>query len=277
MTQGKLIEPILNLLLETMPRNTLLNSACLDFFHFIKRERINNLIAHVVANYRDKVVRITYVDTFIYYLTRFDQTEGFTTNMESLKGESEEEAPKRIGPIIRKRWESGIKDLDEREEEYFNAEDELIPMSEPLVDYDSDEESELEEERMLAGGAFEDILPPPVRAELEPHTRSTTPRLPSTPPEKISEKRRREDDEEDGMAKLSSYKRRSSSGSNEVLRSKKRSSSSGGMGKSHKISISIGPAIKKPVGIPDPDQVLATTENGPESTSIRGEEEATKA
>jgi protein phosphatase-4 regulatory subunit 3 len=34
-----LLEPILDVLYETMPKDNLLNSACLDFFEFIKRVR----------------------------------------------------------------------------------------------------------------------------------------------------------------------------------------------------------------------------------------------
>ena len=37
--QYRLLGPILDLVLETMPRNNLLNSACLELFEFIKRVR----------------------------------------------------------------------------------------------------------------------------------------------------------------------------------------------------------------------------------------------
>lgn len=37
MVKNKLFEPILNIVIETMPRDNLLNSACLEFFEFIKR------------------------------------------------------------------------------------------------------------------------------------------------------------------------------------------------------------------------------------------------
>jgi protein phosphatase-4 regulatory subunit 3 len=40
MVKYKLFEPILNLLIETMPRDNLLNSACLEFFEFIRRVSI---------------------------------------------------------------------------------------------------------------------------------------------------------------------------------------------------------------------------------------------
>jgi protein phosphatase-4 regulatory subunit 3 len=35
--QNRLLEPILDILYETMPKDNLLNSACLEFFEFIKR------------------------------------------------------------------------------------------------------------------------------------------------------------------------------------------------------------------------------------------------
>lgn len=37
MIKNKLFGPILNIVIETMPRDNLLNSACLEFFEFIKR------------------------------------------------------------------------------------------------------------------------------------------------------------------------------------------------------------------------------------------------
>jgi hypothetical protein len=42
---NRLFEPILDIVYETMPRDNLLNSACLEFFEFIKRVRndTNNL------------------------------------------------------------------------------------------------------------------------------------------------------------------------------------------------------------------------------------------
>lgn len=40
-TQHRLFDPILNILFETMPRDNLLNSACLELFEFIKRVSAN--------------------------------------------------------------------------------------------------------------------------------------------------------------------------------------------------------------------------------------------
>ena len=39
LTKKNLLEPILDLVIETMPKDNLLNSACLEFFEFIKRVR----------------------------------------------------------------------------------------------------------------------------------------------------------------------------------------------------------------------------------------------
>jgi protein phosphatase 4 regulatory subunit 3 len=155
MTQGKLFEPILNLVVETMPRDNLLNSACLEFFDFIKREHIKIIISHLVENYRDKMKAITYVDTFQNFILRFDQTQGFAPSMETSFLDTEEDTPKR--ETRGSRWENGIKDLDSAEEEYFNTSDDeddigkatsrpsmngASPISKPLVDYPSDEENE---------------------------------------------------------------------------------------------------------------------------------------
>jgi protein phosphatase-4 regulatory subunit 3 len=193
--------------------------------------------------------------------------------METSFLDTEEDTPKRPETGRGNRWESGIKDLDAQEEEYFNTsddEDDILgkasssrasvngasPLSKPLVDYPSDEENENMETDLSAGilgGADENT--PPTSA-----TKNTekSPLLPSTllssPPEKVSEKRRREEEDEDEITKLSQPKRRNSSssvGSNTgtVLRRKKSftnaSHAAGGSGgKANKIAISLSPAIK---------------------------------
>lgn len=270
MMQEHLFEPILNIVVETMPRDNLLNSACLEFFDFIKREGINTLISHLVENYREKLKTITYVDTFSYFILRYDQLQGLAPNMETSFLDTEEDTPKRPETVRGNRWE-GIKDLDAAEEEYFNTSDDeeetpsKSPSSrgsmngasplKPLVDYPSDEETENMDTDTAAATL-------PVKANspgsstsndsdngiLTP-TSSTAP----TPPERLSEKRRREEDDEDELGKLAYHKRRNSSssvGSNasSVLRRKKSFTNSvhgsGAGGKPNKIAISLSPAIK---------------------------------
>jgi protein phosphatase-4 regulatory subunit 3 len=270
MTQGKLFEPILNLVIETMPRDNLLNSACLEFFDFIKRENIKNIISHLVENYRDKLKDITYVDIFSNFIIRYDQTQGFAPSMETSFLDTEDDTPKRPETGRGNRWETGIKDLDAAEEEYFNTsddEDDAIgkapssrrsingssPLSKPLVDYTSDDENDTMD---LSAGILEGVdenTPPSVKSSDNGVVLTPTSSAPS-PPEKVSEKRRREEEDEDEMSKLSQPKRRNSSssvGSNtsSVLRKKKSFTNTphgggGSGGKANKIAITLAPAIK---------------------------------
>jgi protein phosphatase-4 regulatory subunit 3 len=273
MTQGKLFEPILDLVIETMPRDNLLNSACLELFDFIKRENINTLICHLVENYRDKLKQITYVDIFSTFITKYDQ-KAFDLSVETQNyGENENEAPKRPETGRGTRWDNGIREADQEQEEYFNTsddEDEItakglasrvnsVPSSsKPLVDYPSDEEAESMETDTP------DVVSKPSRysktASLSTATRDIEDSVPLTPiasapvpPEKVSEKRRREEEDEDEMSKLLQPKRRNSSsstGSNSSgggLRRKKSFQSSSHSGSGHKagkIAISLGTAIK---------------------------------
>lgn len=266
MTQGRLFEPILDLLIETMPRDNLLNSACLEFFDLIKREHIKNIISHLVENYRDKMKDITYVDIFQNFIIRYDQTQGFAPSMETSFLDTEEDTPKRPEPGRGNRWENGIKDLDAAEEEYFNTsddEDDLAarrreamygasPTSKPLVDYPSDEETENMEPGMNADTTADRNSDSSVSPKADGGAaRNSTPLAPA-PPERLSEKRRREEDEEDELGKLSLSKRRNSSSSassntSNMLRRKKSFSNHAGGGnanKPNKIAISLSPAIK---------------------------------
>lgn len=269
MTQGKLFEPILDLVIETMPRDNLLNSACLEFFDFIKRENIKNIISHLVENYREKLAKITYVDTFNNYIIRYDQTQGFASNMETSFLDTEEDTPKRPETGRGTRWE-GIKDLDAQEEEYFNTSDDeedvavkastnrpaangASPASKPLVDYNSDEENE-NMDTDLSAGILEDTdeNTPPTPSPKDNSNGVLTPMSSSapSPPEKLSEKRRREEEDDDEMSKLTQPKRRNSSSSvasntSSVLRRKKSfNNQNGATGGKNKIAISLSPAIK---------------------------------
>ncbi|KAL5349048.1 Platinum sensitivity protein [Pseudogymnoascus australis] len=238
MIQENLLEPILNTLLDTMPRNNLLNSACLDFFEYIRNHGVPIMVSHLVERYRDKIQDIQYVDTFTALISRFDHaSQGYASNMDASFLDTEDEGP------------GGVRDLDPTEEQYFNTSDDeddiagaksppgasvngASPVSKPLVDYTSDEETDMTDAE-LAG-----ILPSreagsPPAPEKEAERKSASP----PPPERVSEKRRREEDEEDEITKLASQqsKRRNSSssvvsvgsnGSTPMLRRKKSFNSS---------------------------------------------------
>ncbi|OBT64232.1 hypothetical protein VE03_06864 [Pseudogymnoascus sp. 23342-1-I1] len=273
MIQEHLLEPILNTLLDTMPRNNLLNSACLDFFEYIRNHGVPIMVNHLVERYRDKIQDIQYVDTFTALISRFDHaSQGYASNMDASFLDTEDEGPGgRSQPGDGRRWQ-GVRDLDPTEEQYFNTSDDeddvagaksppsasvngASPLSKPLVDYASDEEADMTDAE-LAG-----ILPSreagsPPAPEKEAERKSASP----PPPERLSEKRRREEDEEDEIAKLAGQqsKRRNSSssvvsvgsnGSTPMLRRKKsfngsRDGGGGGGGGGKKISISLAPAIK---------------------------------
>ncbi|KAG9233682.1 component of IIS longevity pathway SMK-1-domain-containing protein [Amylocarpus encephaloides] len=257
MMSGRVFETILNLVTETMPRDNLLNSACLEFFDFIRVQQFKSIISHLVESHRAEMKKITYVEMFQNFITRYDDSAGFDSTMEaSFLETAGSETPKRSG-IGPRRWEAGIKDIDASEEEYFNTsddEDDIVnksarsvngasPLSKPLVDYPSDEENENMEADIAPSSSEGKKLRAGSSKEVEAESA-----LPS-PPERLSEKRRREEDEEDELNKLSQSKRRNSSSSNagNLLRRKKSFSPQSGTvsaSKSNKISISLSTAIK---------------------------------
>jgi len=241
----------------------------LEFFDFIRKEKIKSLIGHLVENYREKLVKITYVDIFRNFVLQYDQTLGFTLDP-SLQ-DTEDDIPKQTETGRGSRWDNGIKDLDSAEEEYFNTSDDeednsspgkspssrgsvngASPLSKPLVDYNSDEDTEnMDIDATLV------ITPSKNGASESPKSSSvgvSTPKSSGAPSERLSEKRRREEDEEDELGKLSHHKRRNSSssvGSNtsSVLRRKKSFSTGvngnvGNSGKPTKIAISMPAAVK---------------------------------
>ena len=271
--QSRLFEPILNIVIETMPRDNLLNSACLEFFEFIRTQHMKTLIRHLVENYRDRIKEITYVETFSNFILRYDQTQGFDPKMDAAFPDAEAETPKRPETGRGNRWETGIKDLDAAEEEYFNTSDDeeeslgkspstrasknaASPRSEALVDYPSDEENEDMETDSTTGDNVEAKTPESSASVQTDNEVVVTPKSssPPMPPERLSEKRRREEDEEDELGKLSHSKRRNSSSSvgsttSSVLRRKKSFTnqsrgSTGSGGKPSKIAISLSSAIK---------------------------------
>lgn len=215
--------PILNIVYETMPRDNLLNSACLELFEYIKRENIKQLIEHLVETFRSKLQEITYVDTFESLLNRYEQMQGFNPDADTTLFSNDSTSTPNRTPNVNgnQRWQ-GVKEMDAVEEAYFNTSDDedeplpkavlskaakmngvtTSPMLKSLVDYPDDDEDSM------------DTTPPEpeelgTKPELEP-----SPMLQTPPPERLSEKRRREEDnDEDELGKLSSTKRRNSGSS----------------------------------------------------------------
>ena len=234
MTKSHLLEPILNVVYETMPRDNLLNSVCLEFFEYIKRENVKPIILFLVENYREKLQEITYVDTFQNLILRYDQMQAFNPDMDTtLFGPEGDNTSNDVKTNGNQRWQ-GVRDLDAAEEAYFNTsddEDEIStktstqttapsingasPLLKSLVDYPDDDD-----DIMDAKAQSQDATPLGSGNEQATNNgkESHSPEIKSQilhtpPPERVSEKRRREedDDEEDELGKLSHTKRRSSS------------------------------------------------------------------
>ncbi|KAF2652711.1 DUF625-domain-containing protein [Lophiostoma macrostomum CBS 122681] len=265
--QNQLFEPILKILFDTMPRDNLLNSACLELFEFIKRENIKEIVKHLVTTYRDRLQSITYVDTFQTLLLRYDQMNEPPTTQEldhSFTSVESDTPARNVGMVNGGKWGQGLKEADADEEAYFNGsddEDDGLPQPvkmngaspvRPLVNYPDDEndEDELDILATSAPSASPHTSSQATQTQESPTTSPLSKANATSPPERISEKRRREEDEEDELlASLSTtgVKRRASTSSNastgsfKSLRHRKNSISSAkdSGGGPKKISLSI--------------------------------------
>ena len=229
-TQNQIFGSILDIVFETLPRDNLLNSACLELFEFIRRETVKPIVLHVVGSYRQRLAEITYVDVFEQLIACYDRLQGYAQDMDStLFSQDDDGTPIRTKINgANQRWQ-GVRDLDPDEEQYFNTsddEDELAaakpkslgslangasPLMKPLVDYPDDEDN-------MGPSRFQSFYSKPTDDDEEDaragDLENTSPKgvmVPSTPPERMAEKRRREEDEEDELGKLSTTKRRSPS------------------------------------------------------------------
>ena len=221
-----------------MPRDNLLNSACLELFEFIKRENLKPLIIHLVETCRPRLQEITYVDTFQTLILRYDQMQGFNPDADTTLFSNESTTPTNRTPNLNgNRW-SGVKDMDAAEEAYFNTSDDeedetsprskksrrdhvvnngvtSSPMLKSLVDYPDDED---DLDMLDTGVPDSSNSPTPVNTPTSSNSSapklSPSPLLQTPPPERLSEKRRREEDhDEDELGKLSTTKRRNSGSS----------------------------------------------------------------
>jgi protein phosphatase 4 regulatory subunit 3 len=250
--EKKVLGPVLDVLIATMPRDNLLSSGALDLFEFIKKENVKDLVKHLVVNHREKLLSLSYMPTFRELLLRYDQTNGYTTDIDYFLDNDEDVGGRRLPSNARMMEHIAV---DPSEEDYWNTSDpeeedeqngklaEKTPAtngastpSKPLVDYTSDEEND---ENVKDGPSS-----PVSNADSG---------LSGTPPERVSEKRRREEDDEDDLGKLlqQNKRRNSSSASSNAHASpqmkgqRRKSFSSGtGNGTPKKIAISLSPGLK---------------------------------
>ncbi|KAJ5716485.1 hypothetical protein N7493_008396 [Penicillium malachiteum] len=290
MTHNNTFGLILDIVYETMPRDNLLNSACLELFEFIKRENVKPFILHVVEKYREKLENITYVDTFQNLILRYEQMQGYGAEAEPLFSNEDDSTPRRM-PLNGQRWQ-GVKEMDAAEEDYFGTSDDeddwhqdnraaiaastsngSTPADKPLVDYPDDDD----EDEDAMDTKPEALSTQPLQAESttavdapgetgsEAGSTSSSPAQ-TPPPERLAEKRRREEEDEDELMKLAAGpKRRSSTSSNSGagFLNRKKSLSIGPIGTGEKgtgilggtapkrIAINLSPTTKSPVSESD--------------------------
>ncbi|KAI0404211.1 DUF625-domain-containing protein [Xylaria palmicola] len=261
LAEKRVIEPVLDLLIQTLPRDNLISSACLELFEHIKKENIKELVKHMLENYRDKVKSVSHMELFKTLILRYDQTSGFTANMDYFL-ESEEDAARnrrRNRPPPTKNPMEHLA-MDEVQEEYWNNSDDEddpgvkrsnralptngeSPSARLLVDYASDEDMDDNVEAGAISGDEDNAEDKTPKAE--GNSIVTVP-----PPERVSEKRRREEDEEDNLSKLVQHKRRNSSSAGSTAfspTSRKRKAMAGARdagGTPKKIAISLSSTTK---------------------------------
>ncbi|PGH01987.1 hypothetical protein GX51_04919 [Blastomyces parvus] len=152
MTHNNIFELILNIVYETMPRDNLLNSACLDLFEFVRRENIKTIIIHVVEKYRDILKNITYVDTFQNLIFRYDQLQGYGADATLFSQDESAGTTPRMIINGGQRWH-GVREVDAAEEEYFDTsddEEDEVCFSSREFEHEHDERGQAGRERDMA-------------------------------------------------------------------------------------------------------------------------------
>ncbi|KAJ5619198.1 hypothetical protein N7510_003182 [Penicillium lagena] len=299
----------LDIIYETMPRDNLLNSACLELFDYIKRSNCKSFIIHIVEEYREKLESINYVETFQHLILRYDQMQGYGIDADLMPlGRQDEDSTPRRMPLNGGRWQ-GVREMDAAEEEYFNTSDDdeewtpdtraalavgppngaASPAVKSLVDYpDDDDDDDIMDTKPEDAQPAQPLDVADVPAEAVTSTDSSTTQTPPAP-ERLAEKRRREEEDEDELMKLTAGpKRRSSTASNSSAGSlRRKNGSSMGMAASDKsatagnaaggapvkrIAINLGPTLKSSVDSETPDSETASDENNEkENNNSRGD------
>ncbi|KAF9929168.1 Platinum sensitivity protein [Mortierella alpina] len=117
------IHHVVDLLLSTGNKNNLLNSACIEFFEFIRNENIKTLITHIVPTFGEKLKCIEYVHTFKALIRRYEQMQDTSVaDSEAAEAAASETSSAKRGATEQKAWSSST--VDDDEEAYFNNSDE---------------------------------------------------------------------------------------------------------------------------------------------------------
>ena len=203
MVDKQVLGPILDVLLRTLPRDNLLSSACLELFMLVSKENIKELIKQMMENYREKVMALAYIDTFHDILTRYDGTQGFTTNIDPFFESEDELGRGRPPPAAVAGGARGMMEhlvVDQAQEDYWNTSDDEDDLaagqepteeelrrtlgmmdrspSKPLVEYNSDEDASDPENIPPAG---DDTVMTPADATTSTAAPTSTTPSPTTP------------------------------------------------------------------------------------------------
>ena len=216
-----------------MPRDNLLNSASLEFFEFMRKENLKQLIVPLVENYREKLLGITYVNIFENLVSKYDQIQSGIDGDEASFSTQGAETPSKGLVNGGQRWQ-GLRDADAEEEAYFNTSDgeddddpslptsttakpaanSASPVRPPLVAYPDDDDDAMD---VLAASPSAPLATnqenksPSAADNGSPRAQDHSSASAGSPPERLAEKRRREVDDEDDMEKLvGGVKRRNS-------------------------------------------------------------------
>ncbi|OQO10954.1 hypothetical protein B0A48_05209 [Cryoendolithus antarcticus] len=122
MIAHRLFNSVLDIVYETMPRDNLLNSACLELFEFV-RSHVKQLVVHIVEHYRERLAGLEFVPVFKGLIQKYDNiqesllTNGIDDSVSTIEG-----TPQRMTNGFH-RFASGLKEADADEEAYFAHDD----------------------------------------------------------------------------------------------------------------------------------------------------------
>ncbi|KAF9149457.1 Platinum sensitivity protein [Linnemannia schmuckeri] len=142
------VQHIMDMLLATGNKNNLVNSACIEFFDFIRSENIKSLINHIVPLYRDQIKDIEYVATFKGLIRRYEQQHDTSiADAEAAEVAASETSSAKRGQE-HNAWSSST--VDDDEEAYFNNSDDELEVPDGGKQEDDPPTSDLRR-RVVAG------------------------------------------------------------------------------------------------------------------------------
>ncbi|KAF9425823.1 Platinum sensitivity protein [Podila epigama] len=134
LVKHNVVQHIVDLLLSTNNRNNLLNSACIEFFEYIRHSNNKLLISHIVSMHGERLKQIQYVDTFKQLIRRYEQHQdrSMSDSQTNDASASEAESAKHSQSRPHDGWSSTT--VDDDEEAYFNNSDDEEEAEDDIVE-----------------------------------------------------------------------------------------------------------------------------------------------